>query len=248
MYKKSGKFYEESNLKMIMQMRRELAELIPKYLLGMDRKADFYRTFRRFDFVITNVKGKHVLDIGTGHGLLLDLLGPSYSIVGIDANPKRDDVIKMDAQDLKFEENVFTTVIMAEVLEHLKDPLKGLREAYRVLKPNGRLILTTRNLWAIIYFKRAFRERRLKAYLGNILSECWNEAEANNDWHLRFRPGYLLKLIRKANFQICQFKALDFVLGRPFLRLTHILDEHFKVASLGNCVGIIGIKSARARS
>ena len=223
-------------------MRRALAELIPKYLSGMEYELDFYRTFRRFDFVITHVKGRHVLDIGTGHGLLLDLLSPRYSIIGVDVDSKRDDVIRMDAPHLGFKENVFDTVIMAEVLEHLKNPLKGLREAYKVLKPSGRLILTTRNLWAVVYFKRAYRQKRLKAYFRNLVSECWNEAEADGGWHLRFRPDYLHKLIREANFQICQFKALDFALGKPFLRFTRVLDEYFKVNSLGNCIGVVGIK------
>lgn len=162
----------------------KLAELLPKYLPGMENKVEFYRTFRRFNFVLTHVKGKRILDIGTGHGLLLDLLRSKYSIVGIDVNPRRDDVIRMDSQDLGFEENVFDTVIMAEALEHLEYPLKGLREAYRVLKPNDRLILTTRNLWFLLYFRRAYRTKRLKAYLRNVFSRCWNEAEARNGWHL----------------------------------------------------------------
>jgi len=132
---------------------------------------------------------------------------------------------------------------MGEVLEHLESPLKGLQEAYRVLNPGGRLILTTRNLWAVVYFKRACRRKRLRAYLRNLLSECWNEAEVGGGWHLRFRPDYLLRLLREAKFQIFHFKAIDFALGRPFLRFTRFLDDHFKADSLGNCIGVVGIKA-----
>lgn len=223
-------------------MRKALAELIIKYFPGMDHELDFYRTFRRFDFVITHLRGRHILDIGTGHGLFLDLLSQKYSVVGVDVDSERDDVIRMDALHLGFGKSVFDTVIMAEVLEHLKSPLKGLRKAHRVLKPGGRLILTTRNLWAVIYIKRAYREKRLKAFLKNLGAGCWNEAEADKGWHLRFRPDYLRELVREANFEICHFKALDFALGKPLLRLTRVLDEYFKADFLGNCIGVVGIR------
>jgi len=110
------------------------------------------------------------------------------------------------------------------------------------MKPGGRLILTTRNLWAVVYLKRAFREKRLKAYLRNLASEFWNEAKEDGGWHLRFRPDYLLKLIKEANFEIFQFKALDYALGKPLLWLTRVLDEYFRVDPLGNCIGVVGIK------
>lgn len=40
-------------------------------------------------------------------------------------------------------------IIMTEVLEHLKNPLNALKEAYRILKDNGLLLLTTPMTWPI---------------------------------------------------------------------------------------------------
>jgi ubiquinone/menaquinone biosynthesis C-methylase UbiE len=51
----------------------------------------------------------------------------------------------MSAEDLKFRENIFDTVLMIEVLEHIPDDMKALKEAYRVLKPGGKLIITAPN-------------------------------------------------------------------------------------------------------
>ena len=237
-----SRILKDLDLRCKIEMRRSLADLIPKYLPGMEREIDFYRTFRRFNFVITHIKGRHVLDIGTGHGLLLDLLNSRYSITGVDIHSKRNDVIRMDTLHLGFKEDIFDTVIMAEVVEHLENPLKGLQEAHRVIRPGGRLILTTRNLWAAVYLKRAYRQKRLRAYLRNLVSEFWNEAEQDGGWHLRFRPDYLLELIREANFEIFQFKALDYALGRPLLWFTRLLDEYFRSHSFGNCIGVVGIK------
>lgn len=41
----------------------------------------------------------------------------------------------------------FDTVVCTEVLEHIPDPLKALREMHRVLKPGGHLVLSTPMYW-----------------------------------------------------------------------------------------------------
>jgi len=43
----------------------------------------------------------------------------------------------MNAEALEFPANSFDVVIMVEVLEHVVDYVRALREVYRVLKPGG---------------------------------------------------------------------------------------------------------------
>ena len=50
---------------------------------------------------------------------------------------------------LKYKNNSFDFVIMMEVIEHLEKPLQAMKEAYRVLKPNGMLILSFPNFFNI---------------------------------------------------------------------------------------------------
>lgn len=52
------------------------------------------------------------------------------------------------ATDIPLGDGQFDTVVCTEVLEHVPDPLKALREMHRVLKPDGHLILSTPMYWS----------------------------------------------------------------------------------------------------
>jgi SAM-dependent methyltransferase len=54
-----------------------------------------------------------------------------------------------DAHALALAEGTFDVVVCTEVLEHLREPQTAINEMYRVLKPGGALILTTRFLFPI---------------------------------------------------------------------------------------------------
>lgn len=64
--------------------------------------------------------------------------------VGLDVeNGEGVDVVG-DAHQLPFTDNKFECILCTEVLEHLHTPILAIREMERVLKPGGKLILTTR--------------------------------------------------------------------------------------------------------
>jgi len=48
---------------------------------------------------------------------------------------------------LPFEDNSFDLVICSEVLEHLEDYLAAINEIYRVLKPEGKFLLSVPSYW-----------------------------------------------------------------------------------------------------
>lgn len=50
---------------------------------------------------------------------------------------------KADAMNLQFENESFDTVFMANLIHIIEDPEKVLKESYRVLKPNGLMIITS---------------------------------------------------------------------------------------------------------
>jgi len=96
-------------------------------------------------------KCQRLLDIccGEEYYLLKSLKNIVNELYGIDAEvqTKKDANIYLQRQyinnKLNYSSNFFDVVIMSAALEHLKYPVEILHEVYRILKQNGKLILTT---------------------------------------------------------------------------------------------------------
>jgi 2-polyprenyl-3-methyl-5-hydroxy-6-metoxy-1,4-benzoquinol methylase len=94
------------------------------------------------------VRGK-VLDVGCGmRPYEKTWFAGAESYVGTDYLSERSkpDVVA-SALDLPFPDEMYDTVVCTEVLEHVPDPLRALKEMRRVLKQEGTLILTTPMYW-----------------------------------------------------------------------------------------------------
>ena len=129
--------------------------------------------------------GMRVLDIGCGRGEIVlhaarrgaEVVGVDYSAdclrltrrtleVASDRDRTRVTLRQADATALPFGNEVFERVLMLDIVEHLHDwqISRALREAYRVLRPQGYLVLhTLPNRWALQYGYPLFRllSRRL---------------------------------------------------------------------------------------
>lgn len=92
-------------------------------------------------------EGRH-LDIGCGTGLVLCCM-PAHT-VGLDINKWALEKVKIhapktqlvlaDADHLPFRKDVFSTVTIFEVLEHMERPRHALKEICRILESSGILI------------------------------------------------------------------------------------------------------------
>lgn len=97
-------------------------------------------------FLSKYATNKEVLDIGAG-GSEYDKYFPKR--ITLDIDPLRRPDITADAHSLPFKDAEFEYILCTEVLEHLKEPSRAISEMDRVLKPGGKLILTTRFVYPI---------------------------------------------------------------------------------------------------
>lgn len=56
-----------------------------------------------------------------------------------------------DAKSLPFQDETFAAVLFNEVIEHLVEPDRGLKEIWRVLKKGGKLFMTAPMYWRLHY-------------------------------------------------------------------------------------------------
>ena len=104
--------------------------------------------------LLLELKG-HLLDFGAGKGVLTETilrLGRFDSITATDLMdpppdlPKHVNWITADLNEpLKLCDGLFDVIVAAEVIEHLENPRALAREWFRLLRPHGKLILSTPN-------------------------------------------------------------------------------------------------------
>ncbi|MBI2013512.1 MAG: class I SAM-dependent methyltransferase [Candidatus Colwellbacteria bacterium] len=100
--------------------------------------------------------GKVVLDIGAGKGEFADILSErGYKVSCVDGTKElckeleekgyETACIDLEEERLPFPDNSFDLVVSLEVIEHLWNTEHYLKELWRVLRPDGYVILTTPN-------------------------------------------------------------------------------------------------------
>jgi ubiquinone/menaquinone biosynthesis C-methylase UbiE len=128
----------------------------------------------RRDYLLARVApGERVLDVGCGEGAFaaaLDDHGAAVVAVDVAAEPLRRAAARFPGLDLRlvpvagplpFDDESFDVAWAGEVLEHVVDVVGLLDELHRVLRPGGRLLVSTPNhpplrLLALALAPRAF--------------------------------------------------------------------------------------------
>ena len=97
-------------------------------------------------FIEAHASAGRTLDIGAQNGPYAALF-PNR--VALDIRRGTGVQIIGDAQALGIADDAFDVVLCTEVLEHLPEPQRAVDEMFRVLRPGGTLLLTTRFLFPI---------------------------------------------------------------------------------------------------
>jgi 2-polyprenyl-6-hydroxyphenyl methylase/3-demethylubiquinone-9 3-methyltransferase len=116
-----------------------------------------------------------VLDVGCGGGYLIDKLRrayPDWDYHGCDwlANPPDGHAFRYTKVDLNerflqsYGDQSFDLTFCSDVLEHLENPARMLREMARVTRDNGLLMLSLPNSWNVLERLRYLANANFKRY------------------------------------------------------------------------------------
>ncbi|WP_459991447.1 class I SAM-dependent methyltransferase [Methylosoma difficile] len=135
-------------------IRKRYDRLAP-YFDGMEAMMEglFFKPWRQK--LWSKVQGPDILEVGVGTGKNFAFYPSDARITAIDFSPamlkqaqknqQRKNVSvhleQMDIQGLYYADNSFDTVVASFVFCSVPQPLKGLKELYRVCKPGGQVIL-----------------------------------------------------------------------------------------------------------
>lgn len=160
--------------------------------------------------------GAEVLDAGCGTGVITQLIAQRSEISrmhGLDPSPvllerarkrfSKDPNLELkqgDARDLPFDENRFDAVFFHTVLCHVPNPEKALMEAWRVLKPGGKLAV----------FDGDYATSTVSVGVNDPLQSAVDSAMAglvNDIWFVRKMRG----LVSTIGFEIDDFRSYGYV-------------------------------------
>ena len=138
----------------------EQAEVTRRY----DRMASIYDLYdapmelmgtkKRRRALVGNASGT-VLEVGVGTGKNLRYYAAGTEVAGIDVSSQmlqraerrlaalrmKANLVEADVQDLPFDDDTFDTAVGTCVFCSVVDPVQGLRELGRVVRPDGRILL-----------------------------------------------------------------------------------------------------------
>ena len=164
--------------------------------------------------------GGKILDIGCNRGFLLaTAVSRGWEAYGIEIVPWFPQVVaqrfpmKIYTEPLRdiappFPDGFFEAVTMIDIIEHLSDPLKDLREIKRILKPDGFLLVNTPDIGS--------------AY-ATILGCEWGSVNPQEHYYLFGRKTFG-DLARAAGFSIITIQPSKGSIGEMEIHLKPMLE------------------------
>jgi ubiquinone/menaquinone biosynthesis C-methylase UbiE len=166
---------------------------------------------------VKNLKRKKILDMGCGLGGFLAVCRNNKTqAVGMEIDPHAIEVAKLrtgsdenivlgDCEKAPLSDNSFDLAVSITVIEHVKNPSKYLKEAHRILKKNGKLIIFAPNYlfpWEGHY--KLFWLPYLFPYTKSLFKLYLKIKNRNPKFidfiNFKITPCYLRKNLKKAGF------------------------------------------------
>jgi len=167
--------------------------------------------------------GESVLDFGGGDGELKKYLPDvNYDILDLsdehDFKKKHRVTLKNDVY-IDSPSKSYDVVVLSEILEHIPNCYETLGEVSRVLRDNGRVIITLPNPFSMPYIIRSF------------LGKHQDPSKEHLYW---FDWSYLTNLLESAGFELVSKKTFCFLPSRIYQRI-YFIDKVLSRIFPNNC-------------
>lgn len=201
-HRKSGKAANE-------EPRKEMGKTMRKYRDSC--QSDFWKAVfeKEISHLSKRLQGcRSILSVGCGPAVIeKELQEKGFDVTGLDVSKEAlqgapDSIRKVvgSAERMEFESNSFDAIIYVASLQFISNYEKALREAARVLKPNGKLIVMLLNP-ASGFFKAKTREA--DSYVNKIKHPSLAPIEQSIRKHFaHVKTGYCLGVRGKEVFEI----------------------------------------------
>ena len=190
-----------------------------------------FKRIRHFFKNINLTHNKRYLDIGSGVGWALKYCSDKgLDCVGFDIStraiylsrtvlPVSVKTLVADGEQLPFATDTFDIVSSLGVIEHFNDPIHGIMEIYRILKPGGQALIVVPNSYWLL--------NKLRLYSG---TEQPQELLASYDqWGRAFsRKGLTLcEVTSDLGPPILKNRKIISIIKRSLLKITLLLPVQF---------------------
>lgn len=163
---------------------------------GLWREADYLRYM-----TLKNTPAGKLLDVGCGGGRFMNRMGRmGWEVEGIDFDEKATAKITRrygmktytgDLASCRLPDASYDAITLSHAIEHLFDPEKILAECKRILKPGGRLVITTPNV---------------EGAAAKLFGRFWRGWEPPRHLHL-FSVNPLRNILLKTGFDIGEIRT-----------------------------------------
>jgi ubiquinone/menaquinone biosynthesis C-methylase UbiE len=224
---------------MVQEVEMKVRESYEKWHSGysVDVEADtpWHRMVREHMSFDRDFAGKKVLEIGCGRGGFScwlaqqprpakHLIAADFSVTAVEKGERHARAAGIsgitwevsDIQAIAHADSSIDTIISCETVEHVPDPQQALAELSRVLKPGGRLFLTTPNYLGTMGLYRLYFK-----LMGRVFTE---EGQPINN--LLFLPS-TRRWVRHAGLRVLKTRSVGHLLpfpGRPPIEMP-LLDR-----------------------
>jgi ubiquinone/menaquinone biosynthesis C-methylase UbiE len=209
-------------------MQWDISSISENYLFARDN------TYMKYIFDRYFLPGLKILEGGCGPGYyVMCYKNKGCDIVGVDFSPQVIDKVKLlypdlpvqtgNIENLRFEDNTFDVYYSGGVVEHFEEgPFKALKEALRVLKKDGILIIT-------VPFLNIARRIKDYFYTGNRykITNKFEKDAMNPDFSLYYFSSWeFKKLLNEAGFKILFWHGCSAAWG---FRNLKVIDALFRI-------------------